>query len=141
VANKQRIDSLYSRDHSEKHVAAAASQGLFIPSVAIELYRTEHIKCHFSSDLQFCRDGTMRTDLSCLEVSHASLGSHLAPRAIYKFLYLKPVIGAVELCSVSVLDSGAGGPGFKSQSRRCRVAVLGKLFTPIVPLFTKQQNW
>jgi len=42
---------------------------------------------------------------------------------------------------VSVLDSGAEGPGFKSQSRRCRVRVLGKLCTPIVPLFTKQQNW
>ena len=41
---------------------------------------------------------------------------------------------------VSVLDSGAEGPGFKSQSRRCRVTVLGKLFTPIVPLFTKQQK-
>jgi len=25
--------------------------------------------------------------------------------------------------------------------RHCRVTVLGKLFTPIVPLFTKQQNW
>ena len=36
---------------------------------------------------------------------------------------------------VSVLDSGAVGPGFKSQSRCCRVTVLGKLFTPIVPLF------
>jgi len=33
---------------------------------------------------------------------------------------------------VSVLDSGAEGPGFKSQPRRCRVTVLGKLFTPIV---------
>ena len=42
---------------------------------------------------------------------------------------------------VSVLDSGAEGPRFKSQSRRCRVTVLGKLFIPIVPLFTKQQNW
>ena len=42
---------------------------------------------------------------------------------------------------VSVLDSGAEGPGFKSQSRRCRVTALGKLFTHIVPLFTKQQNW
>ena len=42
---------------------------------------------------------------------------------------------------VSVLDSGTVGPGFKSQSRRCRVTVLGKLFTPIVPLFTKQRNW
>jgi len=35
---------------------------------------------------------------------------------------------------VSVLDSGAERPGFKSQSRRCRVTVLGKLFTPIVSL-------
>jgi len=42
---------------------------------------------------------------------------------------------------VSMLDSGAEGPGFKYQSRRCRVTVIGKLFTPIVPLFTKQQNW
>jgi len=42
---------------------------------------------------------------------------------------------------VSMLDSGAEGPGFKSQPRRCRVTVLGKLFTPIVPLFAKQQNW
>jgi len=41
---------------------------------------------------------------------------------------------------VSVLDSGAEGSGFKSQSRRCRVTVLGKLLTPTVPLFTKQQN-
>ena len=43
---------------------------------------------------------------------------------------------------VSVLDSDAGSrPGFKSQPRRCRVTVLGKLFPPIVPVFTKQQNW
>jgi len=38
---------------------------------------------------------------------------------------------------VSLLDSGAVGPGFKSQPRRCQVTVLGKLFTPIVPLFIK----
>jgi len=40
-----------------------------------------------------------------------------------------------------VLDSGAEGPGSKLQPRRCRVTVLGKLFTPIVPLFTEQRNW
>ena len=40
---------------------------------------------------------------------------------------------------VSVLESGAEGTGFKSQPRRCRVTVLGKLLTPIVPLFTKQK--
>ena len=40
---------------------------------------------------------------------------------------------------VSVLDSGAEGPGFKSQLGRCRITVLGKLFTPILSLFTKQR--
>jgi len=33
-----------------------------------------------------------------------------------------------------MLDSGAEGPGFKLQLHCCRVTVLGKLFTPIVPL-------
>ena len=39
-----------------------------------------------------------------------------------------------------MLDSGAVRPGFKSQSLCCLVTVLGKLLTPIVPLFTKQQK-
>jgi len=52
-----------------------------------------------------------------------------------------PIKGWLGSRVVSVLDSGTEGPGFKSQSRRCRITVLGKLFTPIVPLFTKQQNW
>ena len=39
---------------------------------------------------------------------------------------------------VSVLDSGAEGPG--SNRSRDAVVGLGKLFTPIVPLFTKQQK-
>ena len=39
---------------------------------------------------------------------------------------------------VIVLDSGAVGPGFKLQLRDCQVTVLDKLFTPVVPLFTKQ---
>ena len=34
-----------------------------------------------------------------------------------------------------MLDLSAVGPGFKSQPRRCRATVLGKLFTPTVPLF------
>jgi len=28
-----------------------------------------------------------------------------------------------------------------TQAQKARVTVLGKLFTRIVPLFTKQQNW
>jgi len=38
---------------------------------------------------------------------------------------------------VSVPNSVSEEHGFESQSRRCRVAVLGKLFTPIVPRSTQ----
>ena len=41
---------------------------------------------------------------------------------------------------ISVLDSCEEGSGFRLQPRRCRVTILGKLFTPIVPLLTKQRN-
>ena len=37
-------------------------------------------------------------------------------------------------------SAGRKRAGFKWQLRRCRVTVLGKLFTPIVPLFIEQQN-
>jgi len=49
-------------------------------------------------------------------------------RTFVPFHYL---IGWLGSRVVSVLDSGAKGPGFKSQPRRCRVTVLGKLFAPI----------
>jgi len=64
------------------------------------------------------------------------LNANVFLRAVAKFLSV-PTTSRVD----SVLDSGAEGSGFKSQRRRCRVAVLDKLFTPIVPLFNKQQNW
>jgi len=85
---------------------------------------------------------------------HSALGTSgssfdppgLTPTGIHHFLLSHLTTGSNSirwLASrvVSVLDSGAEGPGFKSQPRRRRVTVLGKLFTPIVPLFTKQQNW
>ena len=59
-------------------------------------------------------------------------------------LFVLPAALRISFCGwlgsrvVSVLDSGAVGPGFKSQPR---VTVSGKLFTPIVPVFTKQRNW
>jgi len=59
----------------------------------------------------------------------------------HTFIHLLYTVGWLGSRVVSVLDSGAEGPGFKSQSQHCRVTVLGKLFIPIVPLFTKQQNW
>ena len=91
---------------------------------------------------------------------HATAGELMA--IVYSTLYLVSVCirtfapvprPILEYCScirhhgwlgsrvVSVLDPGAEGPGFKSQPRRCRVTVLGRLVTPVVPLFTKQQNW
>ena len=73
------------------------------------------------------------------------LSSHIRqlandPQQTHTLQYWQPDDGSVGSRVVSVLDSGAEGPRFKSQSRRCRVTVLGKLFTPIMPLFTKQRN-
>ena len=67
-----------------------------------------------------------------------AIGSIVADYSV--MFIISSVEGLLSSRVVSVLDSGAEGPGFKSQSRRCRVTVLGKLFTPIVPPFTKQQN-
>jgi len=73
----------------------------------------------------------------------ANLGTEQNPvyTALIRVYLTRADTGWIGSRVVSVLDSGAGGPGFKSQPRRCRVTVLGKLFTPIVSLFTKQQNW
>jgi len=60
--------------------------------------------------------------------------------SIQRFKHLCLLIGWLGSRVVIVLDSGAVGPGLKSQPRRCRVTVLGKLFTPIVPLFTNQRG-
>ena len=68
-------------------------------------------------------------------------GYHFNMLMIVEFRRQQVASGCLGSRVVSVLDSGAEGPGFKSQSRRCRVTVLGKPFTPIVPVFTKQQNW
>jgi len=67
--------------------------------------------------------------------------------SLWELLLLHPFNGLFSISGwlgsrvVSVLDSGAEGPGFKSHSWRCRVTVLSKLFTTIVPLFTMQRNW
>jgi len=83
-----------------------------------------------------------------------SLGSwtRLSSTNLYCAKGCKQIGGTVLQCShynyrwlgsrvVSVLDSGAEGSRFKLQLRCCRVTVLGRLFTPIMPLFIKQRNW
>jgi len=56
------------------------------------------------------------------------------------FNFYPPMGGSVAEWLACWTHLSAEGPGLKSQPRRCRVTVLGKLFTLIVPLFTKQQN-
>ena len=73
-------------------------------------------------------------------VAYITIAPSLSHRSYGEIREIRWCLGGwVAECMVSVLDSGTEGPGFKS--RRCRVTVLGKLFTPIVLLFTKQQNW
>ena len=60
---------------------------------------------------------------------------------VWHYVSLTFLVGWLGSQVDSVLDSVAEGPEFKSQPRRCRVTVLGKLFTPIVPLVTKQRYW
>jgi len=69
------------------------------------------------------------------------LAAITTPTTITTAAVVVVVVFVVFWALVNVLDSGAEGPGFKSQLRRCRVTVFGKLFTSIVPLFTKQRNW
>jgi len=83
---------------------------------------------------------------ACIGVASyaAAPAAHVLPLDFQQFIFFLPHLGAYGWPSsrlVSVLDSGAEGPGFKSQPRRCHVTVIGKLITPIVPLFTKQRNW
>ena len=90
-----------------------------------------HCKDHYLADVsRWCQDITawMRNVLTV----DGRLTIFTATHRSFGWLRSRVVI---------VLDSGAVGPGFKSQPWRCRVTVLGKLFTPIEPLFTKQQNW
>jgi len=75
-----------------------------------------------------------------MAVARSSCGGVALPYVLPVLWMTSYFIGWLGSRVVSVLDSGAEGSGFKSQQRRCRVTVLGKLFTPIVPLFTKQQN-
>ena len=63
------------------------------------------------------------------------------PRILREYFLLIYGPGWLGSRVVSMLNSGAEGPGFKSQPRCCRVTVLGKLFTPVVPPFTEQRNW
>ena len=49
--------------------------------------------------------------------------------------------GSVAECRLEWWTQAQEGPGFKSQPRRCRVTVLGKLFTPIVPFLPNSHTF
>jgi len=89
----------------------------------IELWKTELLK----------RLSPLMT--TCLGLRHTFenrlVARFLNDSSCYLHVY-RLHLGCLGSWVVSVLDSGAEGPGFNLQSRRCRVTVLGKLFTPIV---------
>ena len=94
----------------------------FMPILAYVMLIINNVLIKFICDWQVylpCITSVLQKDCTYLEQQAGWLGSQV----------------------VSVLDSGAEGPGFKSQPRHCWVTVLGKLFTPTVPLLTKKKNW
>jgi len=93
-----------------------------------------------ASCARYCREPAAASNSTDKTRSCAGSCTH-ADSFAHWYIVQEYIVGWLGSRVVSVLDSGAEGPGFKSQPRRCRVTVLGKLVTPIVPLFTKQQNW
>jgi len=84
----------------------------------------------FNQVKDYSLDSTASTFASTLFLHHAHTTMQVKP-----VLALLLATGWLGSRVVSVLDSGPVGHGFKLQPRHCRVTVLGKLFTPIVPLF------
>ena len=79
-------------------------------------------------------NGRKRSETVILAVS-------LAARAAPCRLNYTELVGSVAE-RLACWTQAQKGPGSnRSRDAVCRVTVLGKLFTPIVPLFTKQQNW
>ena len=77
----------------------------------------------------FCGEIQLRNKPRLITLTGPYLGR--MPISSFSSVTLPPLLtGWLGSRVVSVLDSGAEGPGFNSHSRRCRVAVLGKLFTP-----------
>ena len=157
-AHKNKIGSFFSasRCSSEKNGNVVYRLNFFSPTFVLGIHLPFHtlpIIC--ISQTPFSR--LCIITVSCVYVVfHFACSVSLAPFLMHRsrlmsnnwFIYLLTCLltstiflGWLGSRVVSVLDSGAVGPGFKSQPRRCRVTVLGKLFTPIVPLFNKQQNW
>jgi len=98
--------------------------------------------CSVRQDMVYTRQRRPSPDRSRLDTIYTHCRLDNSPLdTILNMSYTAQLMEWLGSRVVSVLDSRAEGPGFKSQSRRCRVTVLGKLFTPIVPLFTKQRNW
>jgi len=57
------------------------------------------------------------------------------------FQLLPPILGGSVADWLACWTQAQYGRGSNRSRDAPRVTVLGKVFTPIVPLFTKQQNW
>jgi len=103
-------------------------------AVVLRCRKTTRCRAEGSS-IWVCWDTSTERCLLCTTPPDLVVCQHIT-NILVSYMY----IGLLGSRVVSVLDSGAERPGFKSRPRRCRVTVLGKLFTPIVHLFTKQRN-
>jgi len=82
------------------------------------------------ADLEESKSNATKRDVHCISECRErdyNQNTHLITKPV------NPAAGRLGSRVVSI--------GFKLQPWRCRVTVLGKLFTPIVPLFTNQRNW
>ena len=113
---------------------------LTLPSVLLHKASLNYIQCALSIPGWLWANKNASTNRNFVTHCNAAEG-RMSNRQHAQEIWWSNNAGWLGSRVVSVLDSGAEGPGFKLQPQRCRVTVLGKLFTPIVPLFTKQQNW
>jgi len=112
-----------------RNVAACESQIRRFETVSyVDGVRVEQIKRTMNLHDQRCYQ------LRCQLANEQNQKNNTVARGILVYFPFCCVTGWLGSRVDIALDSGAEGPGFKSQPRRCRVTVLGKLFTSTVPL-------
>ena len=99
--------------------------------------RTRRSRCSSFKKTSMRRQEDECWRVSCCRSRPTTLRAWVGAEPVTLLAYQSGWLGSRVFC---VLDSGAEGPGFRSRPRCCPVTVVGKLFTPVVPLFTKQRN-
>ena len=96
------------------------------------------------SQVRICNGGkrkytNLKSILKSLRFSSLAFSVDPLPVGLDQFTCTRPVLYTRNRTHAGLVRRRAWVQ--KSQARRCRITVLGKLFTPIVPLFIKQRNF